>query len=347
MSHSPIKRKLRTSVLAYELFTAYLCSAIAFMGAIPAAASATDVMARVRADHVVRCATIVRAGLAVPTLDGTHWRGLAVDMCRAVAAAVLGDPTRISLRPYIGNGIASLHRPDDLVFLSSTQLIGDNARGNDALHLGPTVFHDALGLLVPAMGAATIAELSRKVVCVEAGSPADRALTQYFDQHHLDLHEHPFQETDEMRQAYDAGNCDALAGPLTTLASVRADPSEGRHTDRILSQVLVDQPILAATPGDARWSQIVWWTFSALVDAEADGISGAQLDINAAIPGVPPAVGRDLGLSREWQHDALVAGGNYGEVYDRNLGDQTGYRLSRDANRLYVDGGLITALSVE
>jgi general L-amino acid transport system substrate-binding protein len=333
-----IARRVLSIVCAFATVTS--------LSVMSARASTNDVAARVRGDGVLRCATVVRAGIAVPTIDG-HWRGLAVDMCRAVAAALLGDPTRISLRPYVGPSIGSSGRPDDLVFLSGTQLIGDKATDDAALHLGPPIFHDALGLLVPGSGAATIAELSGKVICVEAGSATDRALVQYFTQHHLDLREHPFQETDEMRQAYDTGNCAALAGPRTTLASVRADPSEGRRADRILPEALVDQPILAATSGDAHWSQIVWWTFSAIVDAEAAGIDARQLDRYGAIPGVPPAVGQDLGLSNHWEHDALAAGGNYGELYERDFGEQSAYRLARGANALCLHGGLICALSVE
>ena len=194
--------------------------------ALPSVA-AEDELAQVRAHGTLHCAGIVRPGLAVPGVDGTHWYGLAADMCRAVAAAVLGDPARMTFRPYFED---ERTRPpsgdaDDIVFVSGAQLVGDAAASATALQLGPAIVHDGLALLAPAGGVSHVAELATKTICVEPGSPADRALQRYFESHALALHEHPFQETDEMRQAYGDGKCDALAGPLSTLASVRADPA--------------------------------------------------------------------------------------------------------------------------
>ena len=215
-----------------------------------------------------------------------------------------------------------------------------------AFEPGPTVAHDAIALLVPGAGADTVSELRDKTVCVEPGSPSDRALTRYFAQRSIALHEHPFQETDEMRQAYGDGKCDALAGPLSTLASVRADPEEGRRADRILPESLADDPIFAATSADARWARVVWWTFSTLVDAESAGIG--RDDAATTIPGVPPLVGRDLGLSLAWTRDVISAVGNYGDLYDRNLGTRSKFHLARGTNALVGSGdGSIYGLSVE
>jgi general L-amino acid transport system substrate-binding protein len=208
--------------------------------------------------------------------------------------------------------------------------------------------HDALALLVPASSAAArIADLAGKKVCVEPGTPADRALVRAFARRGIALREHPFQESDEMRQAYGTGNCDALAGPLTTLANVRSDPNEGRPADRILPELLADDPIFAATGGDARWSRIVWWTFSVLVDAEEAGISGGDAARAAAIPGVPPLAGRQLGLAPGWARDALAAGGNYGEIFERDLGAASRLKLTRGDDALWSSGGSIFGLHVE
>jgi len=149
-----------------------------------------------------------------------------------------------------------------------------------------------------------------------------------------------------MREAYGDGRCDALAGPLTTLASVRADPDEGHPKDRILPELLADDPIFAATSHDARWARIVWWTFSVLVDAEDAGIR-AHTTGDDAIAGVPPAAGSELGLTAGWERDALDAGGNYGELFDRDLGAGSRFGLARGANALWRNGGLIFGLHVD
>jgi general L-amino acid transport system substrate-binding protein len=333
------RRALRCAVVAY--------AAACFAPATCVASSQADVLARVRANGVVHCAGIVRPGIAVPTVDGKHWYGISVDVCRA-AAAVFGSPDRIAFRPYFGGPSSDAHAaPDDIVFLSGAQLVGASAGSSAPLTLGPTIVHDALALLVPAAGVAHAADLANKTVCVEPGSPADRALTAYFARQSIALHEHPFQETDEMRQAYGDGQCDALAGPLSTLASVRADPKDGRTNDRLLPELLADDPIFAATESDARWSRVVAWTFAVLVDAEDSAVSPSRAGAEAGLLGVPPAVASELGLRPAWMHDALAAEGDYGNVFARNLGANSRLGLARGSNALWRDGGLIFSLYVE
>jgi general L-amino acid transport system substrate-binding protein len=249
---------------------------------------------------------------------------------------------------FDGDALHGAHTmPDDIIFMSSAQAVGTGAAAAATLQLGPAIDHDSLALLVPAAGVKHAAELAHKRVCVEPGSASDRALTRYFTQHAIALREHPFQETDEMRQAFGSGNCDALAGPLSTLASVRADPQDGQRADRILPELLADDPIFAATAGDARWSRIIWWTFSALVNAEDSGIDAATTAADLAIPGVPPVVGTELGLSTHWASDVIAAGGNYGRLFDRDLGRESRLHLDRGINALWRNGGLVTGLHVE
>jgi len=337
-------RKLLRTLAA----TAVVTSLIGSVTTAPARAAA-DTLAAIRARGVLHCASVIRPGIAVPTLDGKQWYGIAPDMCRAVAAAVLGDSTRIVFRPYFDGKRLDGTRDalDDIVFVASAQLVGDAAPGAGPLQLGPVIAHDSLALLVPQSGPRHIAELSGKSICVEAGSAADRALTRYFGLHELTLQQHPFQETDEMRQAYADGACAGVAGPLTTLGSVRADPQDGHRSDRILPELLADDPIFASTAGDARWARIIWWTFSALVDAEDVGIDRDSAAQTVAIPGIPPAVGQELELSAHWAQDAVAAGGNYAELYDVDLGAHSHLNLARGENALWRNGGRIYGLRVE
>jgi general L-amino acid transport system substrate-binding protein len=330
--------------IGIAMVIASTCAGIAF----PVhAADESGVLAIVRARGYVRCAGIIRPGIAVPTIDGKRWFGLTADVCRAVAAAVFGDPERMRFRPYIGDLPAAGGDTDDIIFVSGAELVGAHAARTAPLTLGPAVVHDAIALLVPERGVHAVSELGDKTVCVEPGSVSDRALTTYFAAHAIPLHEHPFQETDEMRQAYGDGKCDALAGPVTTLASVRADPSEGHHADRILAQRLSDDPIFAATSGDAAWSRIVWWTFSTLVDAEIARIGAGGFDASAPLAGVPPAVGSDLHLPPMWTSAVLKTVGDYATIYDNNLGMRSALRIERGANETSAGGGSIYGLYVE
>jgi len=313
-------------------------------------AAPSDLLARVRAHGAVHCAGVVRPGIAVPTVDGKHWYGMAPDVCRALAAAVFGDKSRMTFRPYFEDGTLAKSGAvaDDVVFLGASQLVAAANPEAATLSLGPAIVHDGLALLVAATStAAHASDLAGKTICVEPGTAADRALTAYFAKHALPLHEHPFQESDEMRQAYGDGKCDALAGPLSTLAGVRADPQEGRPADRILPELLADDPVFAATNGDARWSRIVWWTFSALVDADDGGVGLRVPPAASPVFGVPPAVGAELHLSPAWAHDVVAAGGNYGELFDRNLGPDSPLKLAPAESALWRNGGLIFGLYVE
>jgi general L-amino acid transport system substrate-binding protein len=333
---------------------ALLCAAaISLAVACPlsaVSAASNNVLERVRAHGAVHCAGVVRPGIAVPTVDGKRWYGIAPDVCRALAAAVFGDASRMTFRPYFEDGALakSTIDADDVVFLTGSQLVAAANPEAATLTLGPAIVHDGLALLVPSTSTAVHAsDLAGKTICVEPGTAADRALTAYFTQHAISLHEHPFQESDEMRQAYGDGKCDALAGPLSTLAGVRADPQEGRPADRILPELLADDPIFATTNGDPTWSRIVGWTFSVLVDAEDGGVGSNATDDRSTVFGVPPAVGNELHLSRAWTRNVLAAVGNYGELFDRNLGLGSPLKLARGENALWRNGGLVYGLYVE
>ena len=107
----------------------------------------------------------------------------------------------------------------------------------------------------------------------------------------------------------------------------------------MLPEFLADDPIVAATAGDARWSRIVWWVFSVLVDAEDAGISAHASVASTAIPGVPPALATEFGLKANWAHAALAAGGNYGELFERDFGASSKFGLARGTNALWRNGG--------
>ena len=304
------------------------------------------VLANARERGVVRCGSIIRPGLAVPSRAG-RWSGLAVDVCRAIAAAVLGSAERIDFHGYLG---PEPFRPggeyDDVAFITDREMLEYELW--NVYVTGPVVFHDAFALLVPAHGAAHAAGLAKSSVCVEPGTAADRSLTAYSGAHRIALSEHPFQEPDEMRQAYLDGRCDALAGPETTLANVRADPVEGRPGDRILPEILGDEPIYAATvPNDGRWSALVRWTFGNLLRAEEDGITRATASEHRRLEGVPPAVGKQLDLVPDWSTRQLLAVGNYGEIFQRNFGRDSPLKLPRRRNALQRDGGPMFAPAAE
>jgi general L-amino acid transport system substrate-binding protein len=303
-------------------------------------AAAGPVLDRVKADHLVRCGAAARPGLADVAAGG--WTGLAIDICRAVATAVLGAPDLVSFSYYespaqfarAGNG------EDDLAFLTGTE-VQLNALAGKVLP-GPAVFYETHTVVVPADSKAhNVADLANEKICVLTGSRVERSLTNYFERRNLPLHPFPFTEDGEMVDAYEAKMCGALAYEATTLAQVLADP--GGRPSRLLSDSLATFPVMAATATrDAEWSAIVAWTVNTLIAGERP-----ETPWYAGGAGAMPVAAPELGLDSHWQARVLAAVGHYGAIYDRHLGQDSRLHLARGPNANQAGGGLLLAPFLE
>jgi general L-amino acid transport system substrate-binding protein len=307
------------------------------------AVRAGAVVARVQARGAVRCGSVERPGIAQS--DGTgQWRGLAVDICRAVAAAVLGSAQRFEYHSYeTGTDYERVRsHADDLYFLTGREIVEGKLIG--ALLPGPTVFIASDGAMVPATSPVQhLADLAGKGVCFMIADPAEQALGAYFAKANLPWFRHPYSEHGEMEDAYAVQRCAAVAAERTELARIRLLPGQTQLRSRILPEPLNAFPLIAATStADGRWSAIVAWTIHTLVDAErpeSDWMAGGA----RALP-IPAA---DLGLATDWQSRVLQATGHYGQIYARNLGDGSPYLLERGFNSNQLEGGLQLSPFVE
>jgi general L-amino acid transport system substrate-binding protein len=298
---------------------------------------------RVQSRGRVRCGSVERPGIA--ERDGAgQWRGLAVDVCRAVAAAVLGKAERFEYHTYESqSGYERLQaRADDLYFLTGREIVEGKLIG--ALVPGPTVFIASDAVMVPGNSAVQhVAELAGKGVCFMIADTAEQALGHYFGTAHLTWLRHPYSEHGEMEDAYAAQRCQAVAAESTELARIRTLPGQARLRSRILPERLNVFPVVAATStADGQWSAIVAWTVHTLIDAErpeSDWFAGGA----RAMP-IPAAA---LGLDAGWQARVLKATGHYGDIYARNLGDNSAYHLERGLNSNQLEGGIQLAPFVE
>ncbi len=292
-----------------------------------ATATQAATLDRIRDAGVLRCGGVPRAGLAAPSPDGMA--GLEVDLCRALAAAVLGDPTRIEFHPYVLNqDFDRLRRGEDAVaFLTGSELLGNGLL--DAVVPGPAVFHQTNGVMVPAGNPAQhLADLAGTMVCAEPGTGPERTLLAWFRSRGLPLRFSAWQEKEEMLDAFDVGRCPAVALDTTALAAERA--SDPDHPIRILPEPLSASPVLAVTGlDDARWTAIVGWTVQTLQQADAKAL---------------PVPGAGLGLAPDWQARAR-AGGTLAELVARNLGGRLGLPVGLDA--AWRDGGLVLPAGAE
>ncbi len=306
-------------------------------------ATAGVVVERVKSRGIVRCGSIARPGLA--KLDGHgHWTGLEVDICRAVAAAVLDSPDRIEYHTYrtTKDFNAVRDRKDDIYFLTGSEIAEQKLAG-DVLP-GPTVFVESHGVMVPSGSAAQhVDDLAGDSICFKIGSPVERSLEAYFDSRHQNWFRRAFSEYGEMEDTYAVQNCHAIAGEITYLASVRLNHGVNHLSSRILPETLADFPVMATTgTGDGQWSSIVAWTVHTLISAERP-----ETKWYAGGAGAMPIVAPELGLNKGWQRRVLTAVGNYGDIYERNLGQKSVFKIYRGLNANHINGGLLLSPFLE
>jgi general L-amino acid transport system substrate-binding protein len=318
-----------------------------------AAPPAGATLERVRARKRLKCGVTDNApGFSEHGLTG--WRGFDVDLCRAVAAAALGDARAVSI-----TGLSSRTRfaalqsgAVDLVAGGGTYTFThDVTMGLDFVGVS---FYDSQGFLMAAPKPArrgaptppsTIADLNGQRICVQGGSPAQQVLAEGLKARGLSYRPIVKDDREQALQAYQRRECDAITDDLSVLAFDHAalrDPA--RHV--IVSETLADDPVgPMVREGDDRWANIVRWTLNALILAEAGNVDSRSVD-QARQDSVDPQVrrllgldgdaGRRLGLADDWAYKAIRQVGSYGEIFERNLGPNTPLQLERGRNALWT-----------
>ena len=275
--------------------------------------------------------------------------GFDADYCRAVAAAVLGDPEAVEFRA-IGTdarGPALQTGEVDVLIRNTTWTVSrDTSWGLFA----PTTFYDGQGMMVrEADGIATLEDLADATICVQTGTTTELNLADVMGARDIAFEPSTFGELEQTYSAYDEGSCDAVTSDRSQLISTRttlANPDE--HV--ILDEVMSKEPLGPLTPlGDDEWFNVVKWVVIATIQAEESGITQDNVAdmVGSDDPNIARLLGADgdlgLGLEADWVVDVITAVGNYGEIYDRNLGPGTPFELERGPNDLWTEGGLLYA----
>jgi general L-amino acid transport system substrate-binding protein len=275
--------------------------------------------------------------------DGA-WVGLSVDVCRAVATAVLGSPERIVFQDYASpkHYDAVRHGEDDVSFLTASEIYEHQLAG--ALLPGPTVFIESHRVMVPTTSKARhVKDLAGQSICFMTPSPVDHTVEDYFDRRHLAFDAMPYSEDGEMVDAYLVQRCHAIAYEITTLATVPSDPGINRLKSRILPEPLTLFPIMATTgTSDAEWAAIVAWTVHGLISAERPESKWAHGGAKAL-----PIDGVAWGFDKDWLERVIRAVGHYGDIFERNLGQRSPYKLARGPNANQIGGGLMVSPFLE
>lgn len=286
-----------------------------------------------------------------------QWTGLDVDVGKAIAAALLGDAKKVKWVPLASQQRFTALQSGEVDVLSRNTSVTLTRDASMGLAFTAVVFYDGQGFMVPAKTKVQSAkQLKGATVCVQSGTTSEKNLTDFSRIHKLNLKPVVFDKFDAANAAYFAGRCQAYTTDASGLASVRAKEAKDTKQHTILPDLISKEPLgPLVRRGDDEWLAVVRWVVHGLVEAEENGITQANVDqlkqdttdpVVGRLLGKTEDTGKLLGLDKDWLVRAIKAVGNYGEIYERNVGEKTPVGLARGKNQLWTQGGLMYALPV-
>ncbi len=290
------------------------------------------------------------AGFATPN-DAGKWEGLDVDLCRAVAAAALGDAEKVEYVPLTSKVRFEVLKSGEIDVLSRVTtwtFTRDNSLG---LNFAGVNYYDGQGFMVPkALGVTSAKELDGASICIQTGTTTELNAAEYFKLNGMTYEPVPVETSSEGRANYIAGRCDVYTTDASALAAQRSvfeDPTA--HV--VLPEIISKEPLgPVVRHGDDQWFDIVKWSHNAMLVAEELGIDSKNLDERGANANDPAAqgllgtntskLGEMLGLDKKWAYNIIKQVGNYSESFERNVGKDTALKLDRGLNALWTNGGI-------
>jgi general L-amino acid transport system substrate-binding protein len=332
-----------------------LAAAMAVSALVSAApASAGPVIDAVRARGVLNCGINTGvAGFALPDSRG-EWQGLDVDLCRGLAVAIFNDASKVRFIPLSASTrFTALGAGEvDVLFRGSTQtMLRDTTLG---LRHVTTYFYDGHGFMVRnALGVSRVREMNGATICLIQGTTNEQVTADYFRSVNVPFRPVVFERTDQAAAALQAGRCDSFGTDASQLAAVRSTMQNPRDWT-VLPERFSKEPYAGyIRRGDDDWFDVVRWFTTAIIEAEEQGITRANAEEQRRtstnpntrrLLGVTPELGQSLRLDPAWAYNVIRAIGNYGELYERTMGESTPVALPRGPNNLWTNGGLMYAL---
>ena len=295
------------------------------------------------------------AGFAQPDSQGVY-TGFNVDICKALSAAIFGDPGKVKYVPLTSQQRFTALQSGEVDILSNNTTWTLTRDTDLGLNFAPVVFYDGQGFLVAKkLGVKSAKELNGATVCVQPGTTTELNLADYFRSNKMEYKPVVIEKLDEATAAFFAGRCDVFTGDSSALAAIRIGRASNPDDYVILPERISKEPLAPVVRhGDDQWHDIVDWVVFALIQAEESGITKANVDdmLKSDDPnikrmlGVTPGMGKLLGLDENWAYNEIKAVGNYGEIFDRNVGAGGALKLERGLNALWKNGGLQYAMPI-
>ncbi len=321
--------------------------------ALWATGASADTLSDVKAKGFLQCGVNTGLiGFAAPN-DKGEWSGFDADYCRAVAAAVFGDPSKVKFTPLNAKErFTALQSGEvDVLIRNTTWTVSrDSSLGLDFAGVN---YFDGQGFMINAKklsGINSALQLSGASICVQSGTTTEQNLADYFRANKMEYNPVVFEKLTEANAAYDSGRCDAYTTDQSSLYSLRltlAHPDD--HV--VLPEIISKEPLgPAVRQGDDKWAHVVRWVHYALLDAEELGVTKANVEemrksdnpeIRRLLGAEEGAkIGVDLGLDNDWVVNIVKSVGNYGEIFERNLGSGSPLKIARGLNAQWTKGGL-------
>lgn len=332
------------------LQTAAAAAALVFVAQGAQAGATFDA---VKAKGFVQCGVNTGlAGFAAPDSQGV-WKGIDVDLCRAIAAAMFGDASKVKFTPLTAQQrFTALQSGEiDVLARNTTQTL---TRDASLGLIGAGVnYYDGQGFIVTKkLGVKSAKELNGATVCVQPGTTTELNLADYFRANKIDFKPVVIEKMDEVVAAYASGRCDAYTTDKSGLAATRAAQLPNPDDHVILPETISKEPLgPLVRQGDDGWLVLVRWALNAMIEAEEYGVTSKNVDeqLKSDNPnikrllGVTAGAGKALGVDEKWGYNIVKQVGNYGESFERNVGKESPLKLDRGVNEQWSKGGVLYA----
>jgi general L-amino acid transport system substrate-binding protein len=328
-------------------------------GAVVAAVAAGAALAGPTLDKTKQAGQLVCGvstgvtGFSMPDAQGKY-NGLDADFCRQVAAAVLGDANKVKFVPLTAQQRFTAIQSGEVDLLARNTTATLQRDTQLGLNFGQVLYYDGQGFMVPKkLGVKSAKELNGATVCVQPGTTTELNLADYFRANKMQFKPVVIEKLEESEAAFFSGRCDVYTTDASGLAGTRIAKASAPDDYVILPEIISKEPLAPAVRhGDDEWFDIVKWVGYGAIEAEEKGVTSKNVDemLKSDDPtikrllGATPGMGKSLGLDEKWAYNLIKQVGNYGEIYEKNVGKGSSLKLERGLNDLWTRGGLMYAI---